>query len=97
MPKLDWMKDTEIEDLLDGDARLIYRKCGREVLIKLWEAMPSVFIYLSTKPVNKARRRYIEQHFTGDNVRELALKLDVSAQFVYSAVQKSEGKKKKEK
>ncbi len=84
---MDWMKDVEIEDLLSGDLLLVYEWCGREMLLDLWEHFPRMTLYISTKPINEAKKRYIKKHFNGKNVKELCALLQVSERFVYEAVE----------
>jgi len=84
---LSWLDDIEIEDLLTGDLQLVHMYCGKEVLKKLWQAVPSIAIYVSTKPLDRAKKHYIKKHFNGHNVKELCLLLDVSERFVYNTLE----------
>jgi hypothetical protein len=77
---LDWVRDVEIEDLLDKDVKLVYDHCGLDILIKLWEEFPSMPIYMSTSPLNQIKERYI--------IKELCRLLDVSERFVYKVLEK---------
>ena len=86
MPSLDWIKEIELDDILSGDVRLIADSCGLDVLIRLWEECPSLSLYISTVPLNEARRRYIRRHYNGSNAKELAARLGVSDRFVFGAV-----------
>ncbi len=90
---LSWLADVEIEDLLDGDLKLIHDYCGKDVLISLWEHLPSISIYLSTKPLEEAKRRYIREHFKGADPKRLAVLLKVSESFIYKAIEADRGKK----
>jgi len=84
---LAWVRDIEIEDLLDKDAKLVHEWCGLDVLMKLWEHFPSMNIYVSTTPLNKIKKRYVKKHFNGHNVKELCKLLDVSERFVYEVLE----------
>jgi len=83
---LDWVKEIEIKDLLEGDAKLIAVQCGIETLIKLWENLGSLSLYISGKPLMDAKKRYIKKFYTGSNVKQLAIKLDCSEKFVYEVI-----------
>jgi Mor family transcriptional regulator len=82
----DWLKDVAIEDVLDGDTELIYKKCGIDVLMSLWSNLPSLYLYISTKPLLEAKKIYIKKNYNGVNVKELANRLNVSIRFVYNVV-----------
>jgi Mor family transcriptional regulator len=84
---LDWIRDVAFEDLLDKDVKLIHEWCGRDVLIALWENFSSMNLYISTKPLDRIRKRYIRKYFTGGNVKELCARLNVSERFVYEVLE----------
>jgi Mor family transcriptional regulator len=84
---LSWVRDIEVEDLLDNDAKLVFEHCGLEVFVALWEALPSISIHVSSKPLNRLRQRYIKKHFNGSNVKELCLLLDCSERFFYDTLE----------
>lgn len=90
--EMHWIKEIDIEDLLNNDSQLIYEHCGLDVLLKLWECVPGLNIYVSTKPLVEAKKRYIRKFHTGDNVKQLALLLDVSERFVYETLSATEDK-----
>jgi Mor family transcriptional regulator len=92
---LAWLEDIEIEDLLSGDTELIFRLCGKEVLVSLWESLPPISLYLSRKPLEEARKRYIRKHFDGSNVKALAVTLDVSERHVYKVIRADNAKKQR--
>lgn len=83
---LDWIKEIEIYDLLSSDSQLIYDHCGPDVLLKLWRCIPGLHIYVSTKPLVEAKKRYIRAFHTVGNTKQLALLLKVSERFVYDAL-----------
>ena len=88
--KLDWLKEIQQEELmklLDRDTKLVYEYCGRDTLIDLLKNLPSVPLYISKRPVERAQKFYIARHFDGNNHKELAAKLDCSLQFVYETLQ----------
>ncbi len=80
---LSWIDDMEIGDVLDKDLQLVHMYLGKDFVKRLWENLPSMNIYVSTKPLDKLKKRYIKEHFTGDNIKELCVLLDVSESFVY--------------
>jgi Mor family transcriptional regulator len=84
---LSWLDDIEIEDLMDKDLSLVYMYLGKDTVRRLWETLPSISIYVSTKPLEKAKRRYVRKFFTGDNVKELCVLLDVSESFIYKVIE----------
>lgn len=84
--KLTWVKDIEIDDLLTGDMQLIQDWCGREILLALLEHFPSMTLYISTKPLTEAKKRYIKKHYNGKNVKKLCSALGISERFVYEAM-----------
>ncbi len=86
MENLTWLNEIEFEDLLDGDLELIYRYCGKDVLIALWAGMPSIAIYLSTAPLEAAKERYIHKHHNGGNTKELAITLGMSQSQIYNVI-----------
>ncbi len=96
MSALDWLKDVEIKDLLEKDTRLIADYCGMDVLISLWEQLPSLSLFISTKPLTEAKKRFIRMHYDGANVKLLAAKLGVSERFVYEVVAAAEEKDKRQ-
>jgi Mor family transcriptional regulator len=89
---LDWLNEIEIKDLLSHDSLLIAEHCGMSVLVKLWEGVPNLSLYISTKPLIEAKKRYIKKFFNGANVKQIALKLEVSERFVYEVIANTEEK-----
>lgn len=86
MRDLSWMKDIDILPFLKGDLLTIYSACGEDVLRRLLEGTPSMTLYISTKPINEAKRIYVQNNFTGKNTKELARFLEVSDKFVQEAL-----------
>lgn len=80
---LDWLDEIEYEDLLTSDLRLILQQAGSDVLKVLLEKMPSITIYLTTRPLDEARKRYIIENYTGRNAKQLAIKLQCSERFIH--------------
>ena len=83
---LAWLDEVEIEDLLTGDMKLVYEWCGMEVLTSLFEHFSSMTLYVSTKPLNEAKKRYIKQVYSSRTIKELCSLLDVSERFVYETI-----------
>jgi Mor family transcriptional regulator len=92
MENLSWLNEIEFEDLLTGDLELVYKYCGKDVLIALWAGMPSIPIYLSTKPLEEARKRYLRKHFNGSNLKALAVKLGMSESQAYNVIRADNAK-----
>ncbi|MCX5785700.1 MAG: hypothetical protein NTX59_08415 [Elusimicrobia bacterium] len=95
---LSWIKKLDEKDIakhFTNDITLIYEHCGLEVLIKLWEKLASINLYLSEKPLMAMRREYIHKNYvktnTGNNAKELAVLLHVSEQYVYIALKDNSG------
>lgn len=91
---LSWMHDIEgLEHLLDKDMKLVYENCGIETVINLLENLPSINVYVSKAAVVRAQEAYIIKHFTGDNVKEIAVKIGCSEMRVYQVIkQRLKGK-----
>ena len=84
---LDWIKKIQIDDLLENDIKLIYDFCGLEILLCLWDNFPKMTLYISTKPLTEAKKRYIRLYYDGKNVKDLCRLLDVGERFVYEALE----------
>ncbi|MEM4658290.1 MAG: helix-turn-helix domain-containing protein [Candidatus Methanosuratincola sp.] len=80
---LDWIREVEIEDLLKNDTKLIAKKVGIDVLIRLWEQLSSFNLYISTVPIARARLRYIAKFYDGTNAKEIASRLGISERTLY--------------
>ncbi|HBE45725.1 MAG TPA: hypothetical protein DDW17_09885 [Deltaproteobacteria bacterium] len=83
---LNWVIEVGIEDLLEGDLKLVYEWCGLDVLLSLLANFPSMTLYISTKPLTEAKKRYIRKHYNGKNIKELCALLDCSERFVYEVM-----------
>lgn len=98
---LDWirdMKQRDVDEVMkaptlrgeDSSMRLVYEDCGIETNILLWRTLSSVQIYVSERPLNELRRRYVRRFFDPDNpadsVRDLAVRLGCSEKFVRDAL-----------
>ena len=90
----DVLKDVKIQEILDKDSELIYQECGLEVLKTLWDKFPSIMLYISTKPLVRAKKIYIQKHYDGTNSKVLALMLKVSERFIFQSA--SEGDPRRE-
>lgn len=90
---LEWLHEIEWQDVLDKDTALIAESCGPEILMRLWEELPNMSLYISEVPLNEARRRYV-RHMAAEaarqgkqiDVKRLAVKLAVSERFVFAAL-----------
>lgn len=92
--RLDWLDEIDIDDLITGDLQIVDEWCGRDVLLSLLKNCPSVTLYISQRPVNEAKKRYIRKHYDRKSVKLLCALLDVPERFVYQAL---DDEKKREK
>ncbi len=95
-----WIKDLkkrDWEEVLrsrrtgdDPSTRMIYELSGMEVLIYLWKNHMSTSLYISEKPLNELRKRYIRRFYDPKQpetcTQVLATKLRCSEQFVREAL-----------
>jgi len=86
---LEWIREfeDELDRLLEKDPRLVYEMCGIDTLIRLWETVPSLSLYMSTKSLDALKKSYIRKHYDGDNVKYLCALLGVSERFVYGVLE----------
>ena len=89
---MDWLSEIEFMDLLTNDTALIAEYCGVEVLLRLWENLPSMNLFISTKPLTEAKKRYVRKFYGKIEVKKLAATLNVSERFVYECVSSTEEK-----
>lgn len=73
---------TILEQVLEGDMRIVYDACGPSVVLSLLTHLPGLHLYISTVPITKARIMYISKFYDGTNAKEIARKLGVSERFV---------------
>ncbi|MCS7285011.1 MAG: hypothetical protein NZ527_04755 [Hydrogenobacter thermophilus] len=88
---MDWLReltDEELAKVLYGDLSIIYSLCGIDTLIKLCENLMGMNIYISSKPIREAMKLYVRKNFTGDNHKELALRLGVGQRYIYEILEK---------
>lgn len=88
--KLEWLLDIDedkLKEFLDNDSKIVYERCGLETLINLQENLPSLKVYISRRPIERAKKYYIIEHFDGNNHKQLAAKLGCSEAFVYETLQ----------
>jgi len=83
---MQWAQQIDIEDLLEGDARLVYEHCGEDVLLALLDAFAGKSMYLRAEIVTRMQRRYIKEHAGRLTAKELAVRLNVSKEFVYETL-----------
>lgn len=93
---LSWMREIDnVEKYLDKDMKLVYENCGIETVISLLSGVPSINLYVSKASLNRAQEAYILEHFAGNNVKELAVKLGCSEMRVYQVIKENLNKKNK--
>ncbi len=93
MKSLQWLKSIDVRQHLSGDTELLYQECGIETLIALWEKLPSLSLYISTKPLNECKKVFIRKEYNGSNVKQLARTLNVSERFVMKVISEPAGSK----
>lgn len=93
MEWLEELDDEEIEQLLDLDNKLVYEHCGLDTLKSLMANLPSMRLYISKRPVERAQKLYISKHFNGRNHKQLAIRLGCSEQFVYDTLKQQNAPK----
>lgn len=96
---LEWLDEIDWQDLLDKDTALIAERCGPDVLRSLLDELPNMSLYISEKPLNDARRRWIrkkaaEAHQRGEqlDIKRTARYLEISTRFVELALATTEKK-----
>lgn len=82
---MQWARQIEYEDLLEGDACPIYERCGEDTLLALLEVFAGKKISLKSAPVEELKRRYIREQGERLTDRELSIRLDVPQSFVEDA------------
>ncbi len=85
----EWLEKVEVNKYLKGDVELIYKECGIDVLMQLWDKLPSLNLYISTKCLKECKKAYIKEHYNGKNCKNLAAELKVSERFVLKTVSQS--------
>ena len=83
---MQWATQIDIGDLLEGDARLVYEHCGEDVLLPLLDAYAGKNMYLRAEVVTRMKKRYIRENSGDLTAKELAIRLDVSKEFVYETL-----------
>lgn len=83
--------------MLTGDTEMIVQFCGLDFLITLWTHFPSINLFISSKPLIEAKKRYIKKNYNGSNAKYLAKILRCSERFIYEAVDDSQKPRKKTK
>jgi hypothetical protein len=94
---MNWAQQIDFEDQLKGDARLVYEHCGEDVFLALIDAFAGKSMYLRAEVVTAMKKRYIRERRGELTVKELAVRLDVSDQFVYDTLRAKQGGEQDEK
>jgi hypothetical protein len=87
---MQWTKDIDIEEHLEGDLKLIYEHCGEDVLLALLDKLKGMNLYLSAEPVTEMKKAYIRERFGDLSAKELSVRLDTSMEFVYETIRSEE-------
>ena len=78
---MEWIEEIEIEDLAEGDSRLVLEYCGEEILKRLLVHFSGMNIYISKRLLIEAKKRFIKRH-RDISPKRLALLLDTSEGFI---------------
>lgn len=90
---MEWMKEITIQDMPNGDMRLVAELCGVEIAVKLMEQLGGVNIYIPKLLEKRLMEAYVQRHYTGSNAKELAIKMGKSVRFVYGLVESNRASK----
>lgn len=66
--------------------QIISERCGYDLAVKLINMFPGERIQVPKNPFGDFKKKYIEKNFTGSNVVELALYLEMSEVFVRETI-----------
>ena len=83
---MQWTKDIDIEEHLEGDLQLIYEHCGEDVLLALLDKLKGMKLYVKAEPVREMKRAYVRERFGELTAKEIAARLEVSQEFVYNTL-----------
>lgn len=87
---MQWTKDIDIEKHLEGDLQLIYEHCGEDVLLALLDRLKGMQFYLRAEPVRAMKKAYVRERSGELTVKEIAVRLEVSQEFVYDTLRSEE-------
>lgn len=91
--EMDWLNEVEIEDLLDGDLRLIHDVCGKNVLFPLVANFSKMNLYINNRFLPEAKKRYIRKVYDRNidgHAKILSHQLDMSIRSVFEALEETE-------
>lgn len=91
--KFEWLKNTNWQEKLDGDYRIIADLCGIDNLIKLLETFQKTEVYFSLSPFEEMIMKYMMENPTM-KPKEVARETGVSIKYIYSLMSKKPQKKK---
>jgi len=83
---MQWTKDIDIEEHLEGDLQLIYEHCGEDVLLALLDRLKGMQLYLRAEPVRAMKKAYVRERSGELTAKEIAAQLEVSQEFVYETI-----------
>jgi hypothetical protein len=83
---LSWARKIEFEDLLERDARLLYQHCGEEVLLSVLATFRGESLYLDASVLRAMQRRFIWEKAGDMTVKDMALTLGVSREYIYGVL-----------
>jgi len=66
--------------------QIISDRCGYDLVVKLISMFPGERLQVPKNPFGEFKKNYIEKNFTGSNIVELALYLEMSERFVRETV-----------
>ena len=78
-----FLSDISIEDMPNGDLKMVAEICGMDVAVKLLKELGGINIYIPQNGLRAVMRRYVKKQFNGRNAKDLANELGISLTSVY--------------
>lgn len=87
-----WEKDMTVNDMPNGDMRLVAELCGIDTALLLMKHLGGVNIYVPKMIERRIMAAYVQRHYDGKNAKNLAVRMGKSIRFVYSLLQENKDK-----
>lgn len=83
-----WLKNLQIEDIPEGDIKLIAELCGLDTAVNLLENLPGITIFIPVTVIKKLKDTYISKTYDGTrySIRRMALDLKVTERQIYKRI-----------
>ena len=72
-----------VDQLPNADIELVAKNCGLEVAVSLLQNMPGISISVPKAGLKEITREFIQRNYTGKNMKELALRCNLSLSHAY--------------